>query len=53
MLMIPVRGMVMGTASYGYACMRLSDRKKPGSHTHISMALERTGEVVFVGHFMQ
>ena len=33
--------------------MRLSERKKPGSQTHISMALERTGEVVLVGHRMQ
>ena len=53
MLTMPVNGMVMGTASYGYAFMTLSDRKKPGLQTHISTALECTGEVVFWGHFIQ
>ena len=33
--------------------MMLSERKSPGSHTHISTALEWIGEVVLDGHFMQ
>jgi hypothetical protein len=33
--------------------MMLSERKRPGSHTHICTTLEWTGEVVLDGHFMQ
>ena len=53
MFTIPVSGIDIGTASYGSVSMTLSETKNPGLHTHISTALEWTGDVVLEGHFMQ